>query len=190
MSLKGKAADHSETGGVKSMSITGRFVNEKERTSGMTAEDRAWRKKWLQDQNLTPREPILINKNDPDLTNPIRRAYKKPLDVLFFKVLQPVMGKPAAEVFRFYTGKFLMGVFATYLTYYYFKYNTNNWERTGGWRVIMSRPAVLPGDEGYPSTSTKTKGSEYAHRDFHNSIFAKKIEKECAPATKPSGFFF
>lgn len=150
MSLTGKAADHSETGGVKSMSITGRFVNEKERTSGsMTAEDRAWRKKWLQDQNLTPREPILISKNNPDLMNPIRRAYKKPLDVLFFKGLQPVIvstinnfklyvriikiiwerclfqGKPAAEVFRFYTGKLLIGVWFTYLTYYYFKYNTN-----------------------------------------------------------------
>jgi len=81
----------SASGGVKIIGIAGRHVYEKERLAGMTAEDRIWRQKWLKDQCLTPREPLLISKSDPKLMNPIRRFYRAPLDILFFKVLQPVI---------------------------------------------------------------------------------------------------
>jgi len=77
----------SHSGGVKPMTISGRTVLEKQRLEGMTVEEREWRKKWLKDQVLTPREPILIPTDSPDLMNPIRRFYRKPLDVLFFKIL-------------------------------------------------------------------------------------------------------
>jgi len=81
----------SATGGVKPMSIAGRMAREKERLHGMTAEERAWRKKWLADQVLSPKEPRLIPTNTKELMNPFRRFYRAPLDILFFKVLKPVM---------------------------------------------------------------------------------------------------
>jgi len=177
---------HAETGGVKPMSLGGRLIHERERLAGMTDEERAWRKKWLLDQNLTPREPVYIPGDSKELLNPIRRAYKAPLNVVFFKFLQPLMGVEAATVFRFYTGKICLGVMGIYLTYYYFKYNTNNWERKGGWRIITSRTSVYPGEEGYPKIPEKTKGSDYCDRDFSKSIFAKKYapkdeDQKCTP---------
>jgi len=190
--LPGTEADHSESGGVKPMAISGRLIYEKERLYGMTPEEREWRKKWLKDQELTPREPIQYSYYDADLMNPIRRAYRKPLDILFFKLLEPVIGTYPSVVGRIYTGKFLMGLWFVFGTYYYFKYNTNNWERVGGWRVIQSRVRVLPGDEGYPASQTKTQGAEYAHRGFPDSVFGKMASAavdKCAPSTSP-GFRF
>jgi len=174
----------SPTGGVKPMSLGGRLILEKERLSGMTNEERAWRSKWLKDQILTPREPVYIPANTKELVNPIRRFYKAPLDTLFFKLLQPVIGVDPATVLRFYTGRFLIGLWATYGIFYYFKYNTNTWERKGGWRVIESRLAVYPGEPGYPKEQTKTKGSDYCDRGFSESIFGKKIAKEAQKGGK------
>ena len=94
--LPGTAADHSYTSGVKAMNISGRYVYDKERLHGMTPEERAWRKKWLKDQELTPREPIQYSYYDPDLMNPIRRAFRKPLDIVFFKLLEPAIVSQAS----------------------------------------------------------------------------------------------
>jgi len=150
------------------MSITGRTHLEKVRLDGMTPEQREWRKKWLKDQTLSPREPILIPKDHPDLMNPIRRFYRKPLDVLFFKVL-PIKNKDLAMALRYYTGKLLLGIYGAYATYYYFKYNTSSWESHSGWRVIKSRTAVYPGDPGYPAAPLKSKANEYADYGFKAS---------------------
>jgi len=168
----------SATGGVKPMSIAGRHVNERERLSGMTAEERAWRQKWLKDQVLSTNEPKLIKTNTPDLMNPIRRFYRAPLDMLFFKVLQPAIGADAAMVFRFYTGRGLMGLWGIFGAFYYFKYNTNDWTRKGGWRVIKSREAVYPGEPGYPAVSQKSKPSDYHDRGFKGSLLHEKVMKE------------
>jgi NADH dehydrogenase (ubiquinone) 1 beta subcomplex subunit 6 len=190
--LPGTEADHSHTSGAKAMNIGGRLIYEKERLHGMTPEEREWRRKWLRDQELTPREPVQPKYYEKDLMNPIRRFYRKPLDVVFFNILEPVIGTTSATVGRVLTGKFLMGLTFVYLTYYYFKYNTNNWERTGGWRVVMSRVRVLPGDEGYPAPQTKTKGSEYANRDFPKSIYGQVVESGLDKSAPPaaSGFRF
>jgi len=193
--LPGTDADHSYTGGVKAMNISGRLIHEKERLYGMTPEEREWRKKWLRDQELTPREPIAAKYYDKDLMNPIRRMYRKPLDIVWFKLLEPMIGTTPALVGRVYSGKLFMTMWFVFGAYYYFKYNTNNWERCGGWRVVQSRVRVLPGDEGYPAGQTKTKGSEYAHRYFPDSVYGKLAEKQvaekCDPAkTKTSAFHF
>jgi len=190
--LPGTEVDHSHTGGVKAMNISGRLIYERERMHGMTPAEREWRKKWLKDQELSPREPVELNFYDADLMNPIRRAYRKPLDVLFFKLLEPAIGTTPAIVGRFYTGKILMTTWFVLGAYYYFKYNTNNWERVGGWRVVKSRVRVLPGDEGYPAAQTKTEGSQYGHRGFPDSIFGNLVKSAVdnhAPSTS-SGFRF
>lgn len=78
-----------QTAGVKPMSITGRMVRERERLSGMTPEERAWRKQWLKDQVLSPNEPRYVREMEKEFLNPIRRFYRFPLDFIFHRVLQP-----------------------------------------------------------------------------------------------------
>ncbi|ODM97228.1 NADH dehydrogenase [ubiquinone] 1 beta subcomplex subunit 6 [Orchesella cincta] len=163
------------TNGVKPMNVAGRVVRERERLNGMTAEDRAWRKKWLADQTLTPQEPRFVLKDRKDLLNPIRRFYKFPLDFVFGKFVAPVTGKIAADVFRFYTGRIIMGAYGILGIVYYFKYNTNTWEGKGRWRVIESKSSVYPGEPGYPVVAPEKAAHEYHDREFKNSIFAGKF---------------
>ena len=64
--------------------------HERERLSGagMTAEDRALRRQWLKDQELSPNEPRYIPERYPK--NPFRRVYSAPWDALF-KRLRPLL---------------------------------------------------------------------------------------------------
>jgi NADH dehydrogenase (ubiquinone) 1 beta subcomplex subunit 6 len=80
----------SDTGGVKPFSIQGRMARERERVRGMTDEERMWRSQWLKDQELLPNEPRNIAKLYNESINPIRRAYRMPLDMAF-KPLIPVL---------------------------------------------------------------------------------------------------
>ncbi|CAH1977051.1 unnamed protein product [Acanthoscelides obtectus] len=160
----GKASD---TGGVKPMAIAGRYVSERERVLGMTDEERAFRKQWLKDQELSPNEPRKVPEMYKATFNPIRRFYRWPLDKLAEK-LTPIVGEERAIGIRWKTGKILMGIAAAYYITYYFKYNRNDWMRKGGWRVIESRQNCVPGDPGYPMVSTKSKGADYDNRNFNN----------------------
>lgn len=56
--------------------------------AGMTAEDRALRRQWLKDQELSPNEPRYIPERFPK--NPFRRFYGAPWDALF-KILKPYL---------------------------------------------------------------------------------------------------
>ncbi|KAG8230577.1 hypothetical protein J437_LFUL004490 [Ladona fulva] len=154
----------SQTGGVKPFPIEGRVGRVRERLTGMTDEEREWRKKWLKDQELSPREPVAV----PEVLNPIRRAYRMPLDKIF-TALVPVLGQDRAVKARWWTGKALLTIFGVYCVHYYFKYNANDWTRRGGWRVIKSRSAVYPGDPGFPKLSDRSKPSDYADAGFKNS---------------------
>lgn len=89
------ASEHSPTGGVKAFPIAGRLVRERERLLGMTNDERAWRKQWLKDQELTKNEPRHVPEYWKERTNPIRRAYMAPLNVVT-KMLAPVMVSSAA----------------------------------------------------------------------------------------------
>ncbi|XP_014282471.1 uncharacterized protein ND-B17 [Halyomorpha halys] len=160
----------SQTGGVKPFSLEGRLYRERERLSGtgMTAEERAWRAKWVKDQILSPNEPRHVPELYTELYNPIRRAYRKPLDLLG-KSLEPIIGANAAAYTRVFAGKFLMGLVLVYSGVYYFKYNANDWTRKGGWRVVPNRPGLVPGEPGFPYVSERTVPSDYASRGFKNS---------------------
>lgn len=80
----------SDTGGVQPMQIAGRIVRERERLIGMTDEERAWRKQWLNDQKLSHNEPRHVPELEKQLTNPIRRFYRAPLDKLC-DILSPAL---------------------------------------------------------------------------------------------------
>lgn len=79
-----------QTAGVKPIAIAGRVALERERCLGMSDAERAWRKQWLKDQVLAANEPVHVEEYWKERINPIRRFYRKPLDVLFNK-LSPVL---------------------------------------------------------------------------------------------------
>ncbi|XP_018324737.2 uncharacterized protein LOC108736705 [Agrilus planipennis] len=154
----------SETGGVKPMSIAGRFIRERERLLGMSDEERKWRAQWLKDQQLTPNEPKHVPELYKEKYNFIRRAYKAPLDKLA-SVLEPTLGHDRTVKYRYFTGKFFLGLYLTLGAFYYFKYNSYDWTYKGGWKVMHSRKSVLPGDPNWPEVSDK-KPNEYADFGF------------------------
>ncbi|KAL1449344.1 hypothetical protein WDU94_000535 [Cyamophila willieti] len=153
----------SDTGGIVPMNIAGRMAFERERLFGMTDAERAWRAQFVKDQHLAPHEPVEVPEIYQEVYNPIRRFYRVPMD----KVqtwLNPRIGEKAAEFTRFAVGKGALMVFGLYCAAYYFKYNTNDWEKTGGIRVYTNKPLVLPGDKRYPLPNTDHEGSYYLDR--------------------------
>ncbi|CAH0727520.1 unnamed protein product, partial [Brenthis ino] len=158
-----------QTAGVKPMTIAGRVASERERCLGMTDVERAWRKQWLKDQILASNEPVHVEEYWRERTNPIRRFYRKPLDVLFTK-LSPVLGIQRAADYRYITGKIGLIAVGILATHYYFKYQGNDWTKKGGWRVSRTKPMVLPGQAGFPYKSEQTKDSDYADRGFSKNV--------------------
>lgn len=158
----------SKTGGVKPMSIAGRYVSERERLNGMTDAERKFRAQYLKDQILSPNEPRHVPELARSTLNPIRRFYRYPLDKLC-EFLTPKIGFMPAYHVRFWTGKGLITLSLLYGGYYYFKYHTNDWTKKGGWRVTKSRLAVLPGDKDYPKVSDRSRPSDYNLRGFDKS---------------------
>ncbi|XP_042236413.1 uncharacterized protein LOC121875783 [Homarus americanus] len=158
---------HSNTGGVKAFPIEGPFKNERTRLAGMTDADRAFRKQWLKDQVLAESEPAIVPGFYEARYNPIRRFYRWPLDTLF-KPLVPALGYQRAAKYRWFTGKFGLVAIAAYATWYYFKYDQNDWTRKGGWRVTQSKEMVTPNDPRFPLVSHK-EGADYAVRGFKSS---------------------
>lgn len=155
----------SDTGGVKSFPIETRLGDIRERLLGMTDEERAYRRQWLKDQHLSPNEPREVPELYKARYNIFRRIYRYPLNQLQ-NILTPVVGAQAALNIRYFSGKFIMAYVFLCSGAYYFQYNTNSWIRKGGIRVTEGRPAVVPGDPGFPKVSERTKGSDYADRGF------------------------
>ena len=80
----------SVTTGVLPMSLTGRFANERQRLGPeFTDAERRWRIKWFRDQQLHHSEPVDVPRLQQKLLNPLRRWYRKPLDLMEQRLLQP-----------------------------------------------------------------------------------------------------
>lgn len=157
-----------QTAGVKPMTIAGRVASERERCLGMTDAERAWRKQWLKDQILAPNEPVHVEEYWKERTNPIRRFYRFPLDKIY-GALTPVLGAERAADYRYITGKLGFIAIGVLAVHYYFKYNGNDWTKKGGWRVLKSKPMVLPGEPNFPFESERKQGADYASRGFKNA---------------------
>jgi len=115
--------------------------------AGMTAEDRALRRQWLHDQELSPREPVFIPELYP--RNPIRRMLGAPWDGVF-KALQPIVGERYALNGRFFVPKIAMAVLSVYAIYYHLKYNPNQWTDGNGWNIYSTKPTLLPEGQEVP----------------------------------------
>uniref|UniRef100_A0A1B6L853 Uncharacterized protein n=1 Tax=Graphocephala atropunctata TaxID=36148 RepID=A0A1B6L853_9HEMI len=156
------------TGGIKPFPIQGRLDRERARLAGpgMTAAERKMRAQWIRDQMLSHHEPVHVPEIETELRNPIRRLYRKPLD-LAFKALEPTLGSYTSAV-RLFAGKFVIAWFGVYAAIYYAKYNKNDWTRTTGWRLTSSRSTCVPGEVGYPK-AVHMKPQDYNTRGFENS---------------------
>jgi NADH dehydrogenase (ubiquinone) 1 beta subcomplex subunit 6 len=157
----------SPTGGVEAFPIEGPLGNERYRlTVGMTDEDRAYRRQWLQDQILAESEPVEIPGYYEARYNPIRRAYMWPLNQVFAP-LYPRIGEKRTHFWRYMTGKGFMALWFGMATIYYFKYNSYNWTSASGWKVYRSRTRVFPGQPGYgePSNLQPTDFADFGFKD-------------------------
>ncbi|KAK4016443.1 uncharacterized protein LOC116925947 [Daphnia magna] len=149
------------------MSIAGPYAKERARLDGtFTDLDREWRKKYLKSQELGHHEPRTQFSASQMEMNPIRRAYRFPLDFLFSK-LQPTLGE-RTQITRYWVGKYLLAGWMVVGLTYYFKYNSHDWSRKKGWMIYRSRSAVYPGSANFPNVSNK-KPSDYADYGFKNS---------------------
>uniref|UniRef100_A0A2S2NBU7 Uncharacterized protein n=1 Tax=Schizaphis graminum TaxID=13262 RepID=A0A2S2NBU7_SCHGA len=157
-----------ETGGVLPIDLEGRHRFVRQRLTNMTDEERAFRRKFLHDQHLSHDEPVAVPQIYNELYNPIRRAFRIPMNV-FQDFLTPKLGERTAFNVRFLTSKILMGITLVYVGTYYVLYNTNNWERKSGWRIHESRSQCVPGDPGFPRTSDRSLPRHYADRGFSSS---------------------
>lgn len=120
---------HSETGGVKPMNIEGRFGVERSRLAGeFTDADRAWRKKWLEDQHLSPNEPRKVPELEKALKNPFRRIYRYPMNALFGR-LEPVLGPLMTPALRWFVPKVCILYVGGLVLMYNYKYNPHTWTR-------------------------------------------------------------
>ncbi|XP_018394497.1 PREDICTED: exosome complex exonuclease RRP42 isoform X2 [Cyphomyrmex costatus] len=134
--------DNSATLGDRPMTIARRMVRDRERMLGMTDEERAWRKKWLDAQKLAPEEPVYPKGYYEQMYNPIRRFYKAPMNK-FENMLTPTIGRTPAAITRHLISKVTMAVFALYATYYYMKYNRMLDLRNDGRSKFQYRPIEI-----------------------------------------------
>ncbi|XP_018050933.1 PREDICTED: uncharacterized protein LOC108688904 [Atta colombica] len=159
--------DNSATMGDRPMSIVRRMEHERERMLGMTDEERAWRKKWLDAQKLAPEEPVYPKGYYEAMYNPIRRFYMTPMNK-FENILAPVIGKFSANVTRHFISKMAMSIVAFYGIYYYMKYNRMNWTKNGGWKITMSRTKMYPDTKDLDALY-RTKGNQFYVNGFDKS---------------------
>ncbi|XP_046661685.1 uncharacterized protein LOC124354920 [Homalodisca vitripennis] len=168
MSEKNVIEIPSHTGGVKPFPIQGRLDRERARLagSGMTEAERKMRAQWIKDQILSPHEPVHVPEIEKELRNPIRRLYRKPLDMAF-KALEPTLGSFTGPL-RLLAGKAVIAWFSVYAIIYYVKYNKNDWTRASGWRITASRTTCVPGEVGYPMAPIM-RPQDFNTRGFENS---------------------
>lgn len=70
----------SDTGNTLPIDLEGRHRFVRQRLTNMTDEERAFRRKFLHDQHLSPDEPVAVPEMYEELYNPIRRAYRAPMN--------------------------------------------------------------------------------------------------------------
>ncbi|XP_012522447.1 uncharacterized protein LOC105828569 [Monomorium pharaonis] len=153
--------------GERPMSIMRRMGRERERMLGMTDEERAWRKKWLDAQKLAPEEPVMPKGYYEEMYNPIRRFYMAPMNK-FQNMLEPFTGHTVAYVTRHFLSRAAVGIIGIYCFYYHLKYNKMNWMRQGGWQITVSRSKMYPDNKDL-NVLYKTKGDQFYVNNFDKS---------------------
>jgi len=124
---------------------------------GMTAEDRALRKQWVQDQVLKY-EKRMVPALQPK--NIFRRIYRWPADTFIEKPLKGLIGSHHAANVRWGLPKIFFFFAAWSYTWYWLKYNSLEWTKVRGPWQIFPKEAVFDQDAPEPETP-----------DFHDRGF-------------------
>jgi len=172
--------------GDRPMPISGKFKHERERlATEMTMEEREWREKWCKDQELAPDEPKWIPDIDRALMNPIQRLYKTPLDWIFYKKFEPVIGPHTAYVLRQVIPKGLLFYMTCLSIWYVFKYRESTWERSTGWTHRWAKPEMFPGDPDWPNP-IRVPHHMHASKGFYErkSFLDVKMDSTSSRTTK------
>jgi len=160
----------------------------RERTAGMTPEERAWRKKWVMDQKLAEFEPIMDHPLRP--LNPIRKLYRMPWDWLEVNVLNKMFGWWFAFQIRQTVPKLLIGFALLEVSWYCIKYNRASWDFYRGWHAVSrGRPQFFNEEKieaKYPGLIAKTLIEPQDGRDFWDLGFrARKGFRDLGPPERP-----
>jgi len=134
---------------------------------GMTDEERALRKQWVEDQYLTDREPVrvaaLIYRNN------FKRLFGYPLDMTFKYLISSHKLHPrTALISRYVIGKVSLMVGSLMGVMYYMRHNQAHWEKSNlGWVTKPDRLPVYPGDEGWDDPEHgQTNPQSWAYNKF------------------------
>jgi len=130
--------------------------------AGMSEEDRALRRQWIKDQQLSPNEPRHVKELTP--RNAFRKVYSGFADGLFTKLI-PVVGINAASMMRVVVPRMSLIIFGAYVAYYQLKYHSKDWTRVGGFHAFQSKPRVL---------YAETECPEKTHDDFYDQGFKSR----------------
>lgn len=149
----------------------------RERTRGMTPEEREWRKRWVMDQKLHPDEPVRVEAIYRQL-NPIRRLYRYPLDRLYEKVLEPKMGFYYAHITRTLLPKLVFAYVGACALWYHFKYSSKDWTRMlGSFTVVPETPLYRKKEieKNYPGLIEKALQPPKTVQDYGDEQFKKRF---------------
>jgi len=161
------------------MRIEGRMRLVNNRIAGMTDEERAWRKQWVEDQALADDEPVPVPEIYKELRNPIRRFYQWPLNQLEM-YLTPRIGRTEAWVARRCIGATGLTIAVIYIVIYNLTYDNAayNWTTKRGLYGKASRSMVYPGDPDFPYGPDLYKPTDFYDRGFSQSIlYAEQTKK-------------
>ncbi|XP_059161009.1 uncharacterized protein LOC131944424 [Physella acuta] len=107
---------------------------------GLTPELRALRKQWVNDQVLH-HDARQVPELQP--CNIFRKLYKKPADLIFYKLVKAIFGTETASAVRTTVPKLLMLFGASYFVWYHLKYHRMDWTRNGGVYIYQAKPTLL-----------------------------------------------
>merc|ERR1711979_31282 len=172
--LAQKLLKHHENRGSKypPMSIQ-HMPHERQRLAGkgMTDADRALRKQWILDQELSPNEPRHVPELRPK--NVFRRAMAAPWDALF-TATKPFLGTYRSALLRYFVPKYALGIFGAYCVYYHLKYNHKDWTKFG-WNIWESKPQMIV--LGQDWELVEKQPSDFNDQGFESrKVFLDKIE--------------
>ncbi|CAG5122077.1 unnamed protein product [Candidula unifasciata] len=110
---------------------------------GMTSEQRALRKQWVNDQILH-HEAREIPEVQP--YNIFRRIYRWPADTFIFNPAKKFIGAERADLLRYTIPKAIMALLGSYFIWYQIKYHPSDWMTDGRVHVFRTKPMLLGED--------------------------------------------
>lgn len=136
------------------------FPFERERLSGKyTDADRALRKQWLQDQILTDREPVYVERWMR--RNVFRRIWNAPFDALDRVLCGTGLPKSVTYYVRFAAPKFIAGLTAAYALCLHLKVAPRSWETGVGMVVNQACAFTHMSVPGTPEWERMQNGGFY-----------------------------